>query len=243
MVKKRVETVAMLTTICFDADDTLWHNERFFRDAQARFFELLSDFIDSDELNQRLLGVERVNVTRYGFGIKGFILSMVETALDVSDQQVSGSALSEIIEMGQEMLNHPIELLPGAEEAVQHLAKHFHLLVITKGDLLHQEQKLAQSGLRELFDGVEIVSDKSAAVYGRIFAGRGVAIDQTMMIGNSLKSDINPVLDIGGWGVYIPHGLSWELEHEEPRHGHNRFHQIPSLVDLPKLVSALGNKM
>lgn len=233
----------MLTTICFDADDTLWHNEKFFRDAQARFFELLGDFLDADDLNQRLLQVERANVARYGFGIKGFMLSMVETALEVSDRKVSGAVLSEIIAMGQEMLNHPIELLPGAEAAVQHLAKDFHLLVITKGDLLHQEQKLAQSGLRELFDGIEIVSDKSNKVYGEIFAQRGVAVHGAMMIGNSLKSDVNPVLDIGGWGVHVPHGLSWELEHDAPRSGHERFLEIECLDELPDLVEGIHHKM
>ena len=233
----------MLTTICFDADDTLWHNERFFRDAQARFFELLSDFIDAEGLNQRLLNVERANIARYGFGIKGFMLSMVETALEVSNRQVSGEVLAEIIEMGQEMLNHPIELLPGAEKTVQHLAQDFHLLVITKGDLLHQEQKLAQSGLRDLFDGVEIVSDKSPKVYGNIFADHDVDSDFAMMVGNSLKSDINPVLDVGGWGAYVPHGLSWELEHDQPRHNHDRFFEIASLEELPDLVGQICTNM
>ena len=233
----------MLTTICFDADDTLWHNERFFRDAQARFFELLSDFIDAEDLNQRLLRVERANVARYGFGIKGFMLSMVETALEVSDRKVTGDVLAEIIEMGQEMLAHPIELLPGAEEAVHRLGADFHLLVITKGDLLHQEQKLAQSGLRDLFDGVEIVSDKSSQTYGRIFSERDVAADRAMMIGNSLKSDVNPVLDVGGWGIFVPHGLDWELERDEPRHGHQRYFEIASLEELPDLVGDICAKI
>ena len=164
---------AKLTTIGFDADDTLWQNEQFFRMTQERFAGLLADYAASDHLAERLLEAERRNLGHYGFGIKGFVLSMIETAIDVTDDRVPARVIRELIEAGQEMLQHPIELLPHARDAVAALAADHHLLLITKGDLLDQERKLAQSGLGDLFDGVEIVSDKTAPVYTDIFARHG----------------------------------------------------------------------
>ncbi|NNE81278.1 MAG: HAD family hydrolase [Silicimonas sp.] len=226
----------MLTTICFDADDTLWHNERFFHLTQTRFAELLSDYADPDHLSERLLDAERRNLQRYGFGIKGFMLSMIETALQVTQNKVPGEVIADLIQTGQEMLRHPIELLPGAEDTVKTLAKDFTLLMITKGDLLDQERKLAQSRLGELFDGVEIVSDKSVEVYKGIFTGRGINPYTALMAGNSLKSDVNPVIEAGAWGVYVPHGLTWDLEAAEPPMAHERFREIATLDELPELV-------
>jgi putative hydrolase of the HAD superfamily len=226
----------VLTTICFDADDTLWHNERFFRLTQDRFEELLADYAEPDHLAERLLAAERRNIGQYGFGIKGFTLSMIETALEVTDRRVPGAVIAELIAAGQEMLGHPIELLAGVRETVEGLAGDFTLLMITKGDLLDQERKLAQSGLGEFFDGVEIVSDKSAPVYGEIFGRRGVAPGAALMAGNSLKSDVNPVIDAGGWGVHVPHGLTWALEAAEAPEGHARYRRIDQLDGLPKIV-------
>ena len=233
----------MLTTICFDADDTLWHNERFFRLTQDRFTELLRDHADSDHLAERLLEAERRNVGHYGFGIKGFMLSMIETALEVTERRVPGTVIAEIIAAGQDMLGHPIELLPGVEETVRSLCEEFTLLLVTKGDLLDQERKLAQSGLGDLFDGVEIVSEKSAPVYRPIFARHGIAPDQALMAGNSLKSDVNPVIEAGGWGVYVPHGVTWELEVAEPPEDHPRFRQIENLAELSPLVRDICHNM
>jgi putative hydrolase of the HAD superfamily len=233
----------MLTTICFDADDTLWHNERFFRLTQERFTELLRDHADSDHLAERLLEAERRNIGHYGFGIKGFMLSMIETALEVTERRVPGNVIAEIIAAGQDMLGHPIELLPGVEETVRSLCEEFTLLLVTKGDLLDQERKLAQSGLGDLFDGVEIVSEKSAPVYRTIFARHGIAPDQALMAGNSLKSDVNPVIEAGGWGVYVPHGVTWELEVAEPPEDHPRFRQIENLAELPPLVRDICHNM
>ena len=226
----------MLTTICFDADDTLWHNERFFRLTQEHFASLLRDHASSDHLAERLLEAEKRNIGHYGFGIKGFMLSMIETALEVTENRVPGSVIAEIIAAGQDMLGHPIELLPGVQETVTALAGEFTLLLVTKGDLLDQERKLAQSGLGELFDGVEIVSEKSPTVYRSIFSRHGTTPTQALMVGNSLKSDVNPVIEAGGWGVYVPHGLTWELEAAEPPEGHPRFRQIENLSELPELV-------
>ncbi|MFN7225143.1 MAG: HAD family hydrolase [Paracoccaceae bacterium] len=229
-----------LTTIGFDADDTLWQNEAFFRLTQDRFAELLADFADADHLHDRLIAAERRNLGHYGFGVKGFVLSMIETAIEVTDGRVPATVISDLMAAGRDMLRHPIELLPHAREAVAELADQHKVILITKGDLLDQERKLAQSGLGDLFHGVEIVSDKTAAVYDAIFARHGSRPEQSMMVGNSLKSDVLPVLDVGGWGVHVPHGLTWALEHAEPPQGHKRFHQLTNLGALPDLVATLG---
>lgn len=226
----------LLTTIGFDADDTLWHNERFFSLTQDHFTDLMRDHAPAEHLAERLLEAEKRNVGHYGFGVKGFTLSMIETAIEVSEGRVPGSVIAEIMAAGREMLRHPIELLPGARETVEALAGRYRLLLITKGDLLDQERKLAQSGLGDFFDAVEIVSDKIPAIYTRAFARHGSGAEQGMMVGNSLKSDINPMLDAGGWAVHVPHDLTWPLEHAEPREADPRFHRIEALSLLPGLI-------
>lgn len=218
-----------LTTIGFDADDTLWHNEKFFKLTQERFAELLADFADPDHLDTRLLAAERRNLGHYGFGIKGFVLSMIETAIDVTDQKVPAQVIAQIIEAGQDMLAHPIDLLPKAEAAVAAAAQDHKVVLITKGDLLDQERKLAQSGLGELFDGVEIVSDKTPAVYARIFEEHGDGAGQGAMVGNSMKSDVLPMIHAGGWGIFVPHELMWGLEHADPPDQAERFVELPDL--------------
>ena len=228
-----------LSTIAFDADDTLWHNERFFRLTQDRFAALLADFAAPDHLEERLLAAERRNVGRYGFGVKGFTLSMIETALEVTEDRVPGRVIRDLISAGQEMLTHPIELLPHARETVERLADTHPLLLITKGDLLDQERKLAQSGLGELFTGVEIVSQKTAPVYAGIFARLGHPAEGAMMVGNSLKSDVLPVIAAGGWGVHVPHDLTWALEHDVAPEGEARFRQIADLGALATIVSEI----
>ena len=229
-----------LTTIGFDADDTLWHNERFFRMTQDRFAELLADFAEQDHLEERLLEAEKRNLGHYGFGVKGFVLSMIETAIEVTEERVPATVISELMEAGREMLNHPIDLLPHAAEAVAHCAENHRVLLITKGDLLDQERKLAQSGLGDLFDGVEIVSDKRQSVYEDIFERHGDGADLGMMVGNSMKSDVVPMVDAGGWGVYVPHGLTWALEVATPPDGHSKYRQIEALNGLPALVDEIS---
>ncbi len=230
---------APLTTIAFDADDTLWHNERFFRLTQERFAALLRDFSEPEQLMQRLLAAERRNIGRYGYGVKGFVLSMIETAIEVTDQRVPARVIRELIAAGHEMLTHPIELLPHAREVVAALARDYRILLITKGDLLDQERKLAQSGLGELFDGVEIVSEKTAATYARIFARHGEGPACAMMVGNSLKSDVVPAIAAGGWGVHVPHGLTWELEKAAAPIRAPRYRSLPDLGGLPGLVAEI----
>jgi len=228
--------MAALTVIGFDADDTLWHNERFFRLTQARFEELLADHADPGHLAERLLAAERRNLGHYGFGIKGFVLSMIETAIEVTGDRVPASVIREIMAAGREMLSHPIELLPHAREAVELLSRSHRLVLITKGDLLDQERKLAQSGLGELFHGVEIVSHKTPEIYARAFAAHGAGANRAMMVGNSMRSDVLPALEAGAWATFVPHGLVWEIEHADAPVGHARFREIADLGQLPDLV-------
>ena len=228
-----------LTTVGFDADDTLWHNERFFKLTQARFAELLADHAEPEHLQGRLLAAERRNIQHYGFGIKGFVLSMIETAIEVTEQRVPASVIAQLLEAGQEMLAHPIELLPHAQAAVEVIAETHKIVLITKGDLLDQERKLAQSGLGELFDGVEIVSNKTTSRYVEIFERLGDGTERAMMVGNSMKSDVVPMIEAGGWGVFVPHDLAWDLEHADAPEGAERYREIPDLSALPGLVATL----
>ena len=230
---------AALTTVAFDADDTLWHNEKFFRLTQDRFTALLADHADPAHLGERLLEAERRNLGPYGYGVKGFVLSMIETAIEVSDGEVPNAVISELLEAGREMLAHPVELLPHARDAVEAVAESHHVVLITKGDLLHQERKLAQSGLGDLFDAVEIVSDKTPETYARIFGRSPGGAAGSMMIGNSMKSDVRPAIDAGGWGVFVPHDLAWDLEHAEAPES-ARFHALDDLGGLADLVARIG---
>ena len=228
-----------ILTVGFDADDTLWQNEAFFRLTQDHFTALLADYVEADHLHDRLLAAERRNLGHYGFGVKGFTLSMIETAIEVTQGRVPAPVIAEIMAAGREMMAHPIELLPHARAAVETAAQEHQVLLITKGDLLDQERKLAQSGLGALFHGVEIVSDKTPEAYARIFARHGGAADRALMVGNSLKSDVLPVIAAGGIGVHVPHGLTWALEHADPPTGHARFHSLPDLGGLSALLAAL----
>ena len=233
----------MLLTLCFDADDTLWHNERFFQMTQAHFATLLADYAERDHLAEQLLAAEKRNLGRYGFGIKGFVLSMIETALDVTDNAVPGHVIAEIIAAGQDMLAHPIELLPGVEDTIAELAPNYRLLLITKGDLLDQERKIAQSGLGEVFDGVEIVSDKTEAAYSEIFTRHQTPPNATLMVGNSLKSDVLPAIEAGAWGVWVPHGVTWEIESADPPEDRSKFHEAVDFMQLPKIIASIEHTM
>lgn len=225
-----------LTTIAFDADDTLWQNETFFRLTEERFAELLSGFAEKPQLEDRLLIAERRNLRRYGFGVKSFVLSMIETAIEISDGKVAASVIGDLINAGKEMLAHPVHLLPHARETIENLSGRYQLLLITKGDLLDQQRKLDQSGLKSLFDTVEVVSDKTPSVYGEIFARHGDGAACSMMVGNSLHSDVIPVLKAGGWGVFVPHDLTWAYEESAPPRDHAKFHELADLSGLEALL-------
>ena len=232
-----------ISTIGFDADDTLWHNERFFQLTQARFAELMAPYmapsVASDHLAERLIAAERRNITHYGFGVKGFTLSMIETAIEVSERQVPASVLAEILAAGREMLTHPVDLLPHARATIEALSGAYRVVLITKGDLIDQERKLAQSGLGDLFHAVEIVSDKTPEIYARAFARHGSGAKQGLMAGNSLKSDVIPMIEAGGWGVHVPHDQTWALEQAPAPETHPRFAQLPDLGALPAFVKQI----
>lgn len=231
--------MARLTTIGFDADDTLWENEHFFRLTERHFAELLIDHADPEHLAARLLAAEKKNLAHYGFGIKGFTLSMIETAIEVTDGKVPGEIIGRIVNAGREMLSHPIQTLPHVHDTLEDLAGKHTLILITKGDLFDQERKLAQSGLGEFFDAVEIVSDKSSPIYTRAFTRHGTGPEHAMMVGNSLKSDVIPAIEAGSWGTYVPHALTWDYERAEEPESVERFAKIETLSELKPLIEAL----
>lgn len=229
-----------LTAIGFDADDTLWHNQQFFELTRDYYSELLADFAETNALSARLLKAEERNLQFYGFGIKGFVLSMIETAIDVTDGGVPALVIDEILKAGRELLAHPIETLPHAKEALEELAGQFRIILITKGDLFDQERKLAQSGLGELFDAVEIVSDKNPLTYHRVFRRHADGPARSMMVGNSLKSDVVPAIEAGSWGVHVPQELIWALEHADEPTESPRYRRLDHLGELPDLLAAIG---
>ncbi|MAZ92533.1 MAG: HAD family hydrolase [Oceanicaulis sp.] len=229
----------MITTLAFDADDTLWHNERFYRLTEESFTAMLADFAEPDHLSERLLEAERRNLKRYGYGIKGFVLSMIETAVEVTENRVPAATIRQILDAGHDMLEHPVELLPHVRDTVEALTPHYRTIIVTKGDLMDQERKIAASGLAELFDGIEIVSEKTPDIYRSIFDRHGDGAERAMMVGNSMRSDVVPAIEAGSWGVHVPHGLTWALEHAEAPAGHPRFREIGDLGGLPGLLDTL----
>ena len=226
-----------ITAIGFDADDTLWQNEQYYRLTERHFQKLLGDFGDGADISARLLEAEKRNLGYYGFGIKGFTLSMIETAIEVTDGNVPSRTIGEILDIGRELLRHPVEALPHVEETLRSLNGHYLLVLITKGDLFDQERKLAQSGLGDFFDAVEIVSDKTATTYRRIFQKLADGPERAMMVGKSLKSDIVPAIAAGSWGVYVPHALTWVLEHVDAPTEAPRFRKIENLGELQRVLT------
>lgn len=225
--------------IGLDADDTLWHNEPLFRLTQERFAALVADHADVETVEARMHAVERRNLGLYGYGAKGFTLSMIEVALELSGGAIAAKALAEILEAGREMMRHPVEPLPGVEDALVALKDVADLVLITKGDLFHQEQKLAASGLGAHFAGVEIVSEKTADCYVRSFRRHGAEPGQAVMAGNSVKSDVLPPLEAGAWAALVPYPLVWAHEAAEAPAGHPRFRELASLAELPGWVAEI----
>jgi putative hydrolase of the HAD superfamily len=222
-----------LQIIGVDADDTLWHTETVFRLTHKRFNELLGDFADEETLEAKLAEIERENMKAFGYGAKGFTLSMLQTAMEISDGKVSTAVLRELLDAGKSMMTHPIEPLPGVEDALKDLADRFRLVLITKGDLFHQESKLAASGLGSYFSGVEIVSEKTPDIYTRAFTRHGASAETGLMAGNSVKSDILPMLQAGGYAALIPYPLVWAHERAETPSDHPRFREMETLAHLP----------
>jgi putative hydrolase of the HAD superfamily len=229
-----VPPTAPLTAIGFDGDDTLWESETQFHLTQARYRELLADDVDPEVLDARLLEVERANLHLYGYGAKSFTLSLIETALELAGDRLDVADVAEILEAGKQLLAHPVELRPGAREAVEAAVGHgLRVLLVTKGDLFHQESKVAGSGLGQLVDSVEVVAEKDVATYGRVLARNGVEPASFAMVGNSLRSDCEPVLALGGRAVFVPHELTWALEHPDDEAA---VRATPGLVELAGLA-------
>lgn len=199
----------MIKTIAFDADDTLWHNERIFLSTKEKFASLLTEYHDYNYIERHLDATETKNIKHFGYGIKGFTLSMIETACELTEGRISGDKIKEIINFAKEMLASPIEVLEGVRETIEELSKEYELLIITKGDLLDQEAKLARSGLGDYFKAFEIVPNKNPKTYKYVLRRHQINTDEFVMVGNSLRSDILPVLEIGAKAVFIPYETEW----------------------------------
>jgi putative hydrolase of the HAD superfamily len=230
----------MIKIIGFDADDTLWHNENIFERSHEGYRRLLARHHPAAEVDRVLFATEMRNLPLYGYGIKGHTLSCVEAAIELTRGQLSAQEVREIIATGREMLAHPVELLPGVAQIVAALAGDYRLLLITKGELHHQERKVAESGLAQHFHAVEILSEKDGGAYERVLRRHAVAPAEFAMVGNSLKSDILPVLELGGAGVHVPYRITWQHEHIDTLPGdHPRFRRLDSLAGLPALLPDL----
>ncbi len=227
-----------ITTVGLDADDTLWHNETIFRLTHDRFVALLADHADRATLESRLAETEKRNLRLYGYGVKGFTLSMIETAMELTGGEAPASVVREILAAGREMLAHPVETLPGVDEALAALSERYRLVLITKGDLLDQERKLAASGLGDLFAAVEILSEKDRGAYDRVFARHGTGADEAVMAGNSMKSDVLPALEAGAYAVHIPYVITWAHELADAPESHPRYGALDGISGLPDWIDA-----
>ena len=225
----------------FDADDTLWKSEDYFREAQDRFERIVANYVDLADAGDRLFAVEKRNVALFGYGVKGMVLSMLEAAVQITDARISAADLHRIIDFGKQMLAHPVELLDGVREAVEAVASRYPVVLITKGDLFHQEAKVRASGMGDLFRRIEIVSEKDPPTYARLFEEFRVQPRQFLMVGNSLRSDIVPILALGGWGVHVPYHVTWAYEAEaEVREGGERMRSVPDVRGLSAAVDELA---
>jgi len=231
--------------IAFDADDTLWHNERLYAGAQARFAQLLSHYHKPEWVNDRLYQTETRNIAHFGYGVKSFALSMIETSIELTEGRIAGSDIQVIIDIAREMLDTKMELLEGVSETLTLLAQNQRLMLITKGDLLDQETKLERSGLGPCFKHIEVVSHKTRASYARLLERYAVQPARFLMVGNSLRSDILPILELGGSAAHIPCEITWLHEAAEPpppdQIGYYRLEnmaQLPALLELIEQTNA-----
>jgi putative hydrolase of the HAD superfamily len=229
-----------LDLVAFDADDTLWHNLIHFDAAERQFGQMLSGFVAEEEATRQLMQAEKTNIKLYGFGVKSFTLSMIETAIAISSGRVENAVIAKLMEMGRDMLDHDIALLPHVEDTLKALHGTHRLLLITKGDLHHQERKVLASGLAHYFDGIEIVSDKKPDTYKKICTRHGGKIERTLMAGNSIRSDVLPMIEAGGYGVYVPFEILWDHEHEAVPEDTARFYAVEDMSGIPAVISKLS---
>jgi putative hydrolase of the HAD superfamily len=233
-----------IKVVAFDGDDTLWHNEAHFNLTQNQLRELLLRHAPGADVDRRLFATEMANLGLYGYGIKSFTLSMLETAIEVTEGQIPASDLKVILDWGKRMLQEPTELLEGVREALVEVSRRHAVLLITKGDLFDQEGKLARSGLGELFQGVEILSEKTQESYQQVLVRRGIAPGEFVMVGNSLRSDVVPIVKLGATAVHIPYPLTWRHEHVDeaalPAEG---WYRLERIHELPGLLGVLDRRM
>lgn len=233
----------MLEMIAFDADDTLWHSECYYRDAQDRFEQIVAPYArHGTNLLDILHEIEIRNLPDFGYGIKGFALSMIEAAIQATHGAVPANKIQEIIDTARDMTHHEVRLLDHVQETVSQLASTYPLMLVTKGDLMDQERKISLSGLSSYFKVIEIVSDKTPEVYQSLLKKHQVSPQRFMMVGNSLRSDIVPVIDLGGWGVYVPYMITWSHEHLEIEPGAlTRYFELDNLRELANLIQKIKN--
>ena len=226
--------------IAFDADDTLWHAEVIFREAEEKFCQLLLPWQDRERIKSTLFEIETRNISRYGFGAKSYTFSMIETALVLSDREISGKDIEEILKIGRHMLDAEFRLLPDVEETIKTLSAEYAMMVITKGDLLEQTSKIHRSGLASYFDFIEVLSHKSVGTYQELFQRYQIAPENFVMVGNSLPSDIQPILSLGGIGVHIPADTTWAHElMDDFDPSQDNFYEIEHIGQLPNLLSRI----
>lgn len=221
-----------ITTIAFDADDTLWINEPYFQEAEKEFCILLEDYLPQHSVSQELFKTEMRNLHLYGYGIKGFMLCMIETVSKVSNNTAPLALINKTIEIGHELLQKPVELLDGVTETLEHLKAKYRLVIATKGDLLDQERKLKKSGLQEYFHHIEIMSDKKEIDYQKLLKHLDCKPEHFLMLGNSVKSDILPVLEIGGSAAHIPYHVTWSHEQHDLNLEHSNFMELERINDI-----------
>jgi len=225
-----------IKVIAFDADDTLWGNEHYFQETEKKFCELLEDFLPQHTISRELLQTEIKNISLYGYGINAFMLSMIETAIRITDKNIKAETIEKIISFGQELLEKPVQLIDEVEEVLKSLKTKYRLVMATKGDLLDQERKLKKSGLADFFHHIEIMSEKNEADYKKLIRHLDINPKEFMMIGNSLKSDILPVLNVGGHGIHIPYHVTWAHEKVESTIQHENFKKVEQIRDLLHLL-------
>ncbi len=231
----------MINVIAFDADDTLWHNESLYNMTQSQFAELLAPYHPPEEVEQRLYETEMRNLNFYGYGVKSFTLSMIETAIELSEGRVTGKEIQEIISFARWMLSEPVKLLDGVKQTVIGMSEKYRLMVITKGDLFDQESKVARSGLADYFTHVEVVSEKTPEVYKALLERHNIVPEQFLMVGNSVRSDVLPIVEIGEQAVHIPYHITWQHETvaDDPAQQRDYF-ELEHISQLPNLVEQLN---
>jgi len=230
----------MIDTVAFDADDTLWHNEHLFQENQKKLEAIVQRYRPGEDIHEALFAVEMQNLALFGYGIKGFTLSMVEAAIQLTDGRIAAPEVHEIVQLGKTMMQAPVDLLDGVEDCLAAVCGRYRVILITKGDIVDQTSKIERSGLADCFEQVEIVARKDAAAYRAIFARHGIEPARCVMVGNSMPSDVLPMLELGGHGVHVPYALLWAHEAHDTDPVSERFHRLERLGELPELLARLA---